>query len=65
MRKVCKAFPPPQSFLNFILNLQLHFKIELSTNVKFVLHLKESKCRFNYGNDNFASFIERIFWGKL
>ena len=35
------------------------------TDAKFVLHLKESECRFNHRNDNFASFIERIFWGKL
>ena len=35
------------------------------TDAKFILHLKESECRFNHKNDNFASFIERIFWGKL
>ena len=35
------------------------------TDAKFILHLKESECRFNHRNDNFASFIERIFWGKL
>ena len=35
------------------------------TDSKFVLHLKESECRFNHRNDNFASFIERIFWGRL
>ena len=35
------------------------------TDSKFILHLKESECRFNHRNDKFASFIERIFWGKL
>ena len=35
------------------------------TDAKFILHLKESECRSNHKNDNFASFIERIFWGKL
>ena len=35
------------------------------TDAKFILHLKKSECRFNHRNDNFASFIERIFWGKL
>ena len=35
------------------------------TDAKFVLHLKETECRFNHRNDNFASFIERVFWGKL
>ena len=35
------------------------------TDAKFILHLKESECRFNHRNDNFTSFIERIFWGKL
>ena len=35
------------------------------TDAKFILHLKESECRSNRRSDNFASFIERIFWGKL
>ena len=35
------------------------------TDAKFVLHLKETECRFNHRNDNFASFIQRIFWGRL
>ena len=35
------------------------------TDSKFVLHLKECECRFNHRNDNFASFIQRIFWGRL
>ena len=35
------------------------------TDAKFILDLKESECRFNHRNDNFASFIQRIFWGKL
>ena len=35
------------------------------TDAKFILHLKETECRFNHRNDNFASFIEHIFWGKL
>ena len=35
------------------------------TDAKFILHLKKSECRFNHRNDNFASFIERMFWGKL
>jgi transposase-like protein len=30
-------------------------------DAKFVLHLKETECRFNHRNDNFASFIKRIF----
>ena len=34
------------------------------TDAKFVLHLKESECRFNHRNDNLASFIERIFGGS-
>ena len=29
------------------------------TDAKFILHLKESECRFNHRNDNFASFIKR------
>ena len=35
------------------------------TDAKSILHLKETECRSNHRNDNFASFIERIFWGKL
>ena len=35
------------------------------TDAKFVLHLKETECRSNHRNDNFASFVERIFWRKL
>ena len=35
------------------------------TDVKFILHLKESECRFNPRNDNFVSFVERMFWEKL
>ncbi len=35
------------------------------TDTKFILHLKETECRFNHRNDDFASFIERMFWGKL
>ena len=35
------------------------------TDAKFILHLKESECRFNHRNDNFASFVERIFWGEV
>ena len=35
------------------------------TDAKFVLHLKESECRFNHRNDNLASFIERIFWREV
>ena len=35
------------------------------TDSKFVLHSKECECRFNHRNDNFASFIQRIFWGRL
>ena len=35
------------------------------TDAKFILDLKESECRFNHRNDNFASFIQRIFWGRL
>ena len=31
------------------------------TDSKFILHLKESECSSNHRNDNFASFIERIF----
>ena len=35
------------------------------TDVKFILHLKESECRFNPRNDNFVSFVERTFLGKI
>ena len=35
------------------------------TDAKFILHLKETECRSNHRNDNFASFIERMFWGEL
>lgn len=35
----------------------------LSAN-KFVLHLKESECRFNNRKKDFASFIEHIFFKK-
>ena len=35
------------------------------TDEKFIFHLKECECRFNHRNDNFTSFIERIFWAKL
>ncbi len=35
------------------------------TNTKFNLYLKESTCKFSRRNDNFAYFIEQIFWGKL
>ena len=34
------------------------------TDAKFILHLKETECRY-HRNDNFASFIEHVFWGKL
>ena len=35
------------------------------TDAKFVLHLKGSVCRFNHRNDNFASSLAGMFWGKL
>ena len=35
------------------------------TDSKSTLHLKETECRFNHGIDNFASFIEQIFFEKL
>ena len=41
-------------------------KIQWTNRCKIYLaFLKETECRFNHKNDNFASFIERIFWGKL
>ena len=30
----------------------------------FLLHLKESECRFNYRGENFASFLEKLFFKK-
>lgn len=35
------------------------------TDEKFILHLKESECRFNHRGDDFASFIEHIFLSKI
>jgi len=29
-----------------------------------LMDMQEPKCRFNPRNDNFVSFIERIFWRK-
>ena len=40
-------------------------RLNLPLPQKFVLHLKGSECRFNHRDDNFASFIERIFWKRL
>ena len=34
------------------------------TDDKFILHLKETECRFNHRSDDFASFIEHIFFNK-
>ena len=34
------------------------------TDSKFILHLKEIECRFNHGNDNFASFKNVYFGGS-
>lgn len=34
------------------------------TNENFVLHLKESECRYNHRLDNFATYIEQIFFEK-
>ena len=34
------------------------------TDDKFILHLKETECRFNHRGDDFASFIEHIFFIK-
>jgi len=34
------------------------------TDEKFLLHLKESECRFNYRNENFEAYITRIFFKK-
>lgn len=32
------------------------------TDDKFILHLKESECRFNYRGKDFTSFIQHIFF---
>jgi len=32
------------------------------TDEKFILHLKESECRFNYRGKDFASFLEKIYF---
>lgn len=32
------------------------------TDEAFLLHLKESECRFNYRGKNFARFIEKLFF---
>ena len=34
------------------------------TDEKFILHLKETEYRFNHRGDDFASFIEHIFYQK-
>ena len=34
------------------------------TDAKFILLLKESEFKLFYKNDNFASFVERIFGGS-
>ena len=34
------------------------------TDEKFILHLKESECRFNYRGKDFASFLEKIYFKK-
>ena len=31
---------------------------------KFILHLKESECRFNYRGKDFTAFIEKIYFKK-
>lgn len=35
------------------------------TDAKFILHLKETECKFNHRSDNFAQFVELIFWDRL
>jgi transposase-like protein len=34
------------------------------TDDAFLLHLKESECRFNYRGSHFESFIEKLFFNK-
>lgn len=34
------------------------------TDDKFILHLKESECRFNYRGKDFTSFLEKIYFNK-
>ena len=34
------------------------------TDKNFILHLKESECRYNHRFDNFANYIRRIFFAK-
>ena len=29
---------------------------------KFILHLKECECRFNFRNENFTKFIEKLYF---
>ena len=32
------------------------------TDDKFILHLKECECRFNFRNENFTKFIEKLYF---
>ncbi len=32
------------------------------TDEKFILHLKECECRFNLRNENFAVFMEKLYF---
>ncbi len=34
------------------------------TDEKFILHLKECECRFNFRNENFEQFLIEIFFQK-
>jgi transposase len=34
------------------------------TDERFLLHLKESECRFNYRGKDFTSFLEKIYFKK-
>ena len=34
------------------------------SNEKFLLHLKETECRFNHREENFGALVASLFWQK-